>query len=124
MCCCPQERAREEGRLFVAPYDDPYTIAGQGTIGLEILQQCAALKKKPAAIFVAIGGGGLISGMLKAPAGVHGAPAHAAQSIQATPVCVLRTKAGLHKSGAKVCCLKTGIADHVLFYSYQCAMPL
>ena len=46
----------------MAPYDDPYTIAGQGTIGLEILQQCAALKKTPDFVFVPIGGGGLIAG--------------------------------------------------------------
>ena len=46
----------------MAPYDDPYTIAGQGTIGTEILRQCgdpAALH----AIFVPIGGGGLIAGI-------------------------------------------------------------
>lgn len=35
----PQDRARSEGRVFIAPYDDPYTIAGQGTVGQEILRQ-------------------------------------------------------------------------------------
>ena len=34
-----QRRAREEGLVFVAPYDDPLTVAGQGTIGTEILRQ-------------------------------------------------------------------------------------
>lgn len=34
-----QERAVRDGLTFVAPYDDPYTIAGQGTIGDEILRQ-------------------------------------------------------------------------------------
>ena len=33
------QRAVAEGLTFVAPYDDPYTIAGQGTIGDEILRQ-------------------------------------------------------------------------------------
>jgi threonine dehydratase len=45
---------------FVHPYDDPLVIAGQGTIGMEILRQ----HRTPIhAIFVAIGGGGLISGV-------------------------------------------------------------
>ena len=45
---------------FVHPYDDPDVIAGQGTIGMEILRQWQAPLD---AIFVAIGGGGLISGI-------------------------------------------------------------
>jgi threonine dehydratase len=45
---------------FVHPYDDPDVIAGQGTIGMEILRQCEAPID---AIFVAVGGGGLISGI-------------------------------------------------------------
>lgn len=57
-----QARAAEEGRVFVAPYDDPYVIAGQGTIGTEILRQCPGLGSLDA-IFVAIGGGGLIAGV-------------------------------------------------------------
>ena len=42
------------------PYDDPDVIAGQGTVGMEILQQCQGPID---AIFVAVGGGGLISGI-------------------------------------------------------------
>ena len=34
------ERAKRDNLVFVAPYDDPYVIAGQGTIGMEILRQC------------------------------------------------------------------------------------
>ena len=45
---------------FVHPYDDPDVIAGQGTIGMEILRQCEGPID---AIFVAVGGGGLISGI-------------------------------------------------------------
>ncbi|MET0442063.1 MAG: threonine ammonia-lyase, biosynthetic [Casimicrobiaceae bacterium] len=45
---------------FVHPYDDPDVIAGQGTIGMEILRQCPG---ELDAIFVAIGGGGLIGGI-------------------------------------------------------------
>jgi threonine dehydratase len=48
----------QTGATFVHPYDDPDVIAGQGTIGMEILRQCQGPLD---AIFVAIGGGGLIA---------------------------------------------------------------
>jgi threonine dehydratase len=51
---------RKRGLTFVHPYDDPDVIAGQGTIGREILQQHAGAID---AIFVPVGGGGLISGI-------------------------------------------------------------
>ncbi len=51
---------RSRGLTFVHPYDDPDVIAGQGTIGMEILRQ----HQGPIdAIFVPVGGGGLISGI-------------------------------------------------------------
>ncbi len=49
-----------EGLVFIHPFDDPAVIAGQGTIGREILEQAM---EPPAAIFVPIGGGGLIAGI-------------------------------------------------------------
>jgi len=54
------ELQRESRATFVHPYDDPDVIAGQGTIGMEILRQCQGPID---AIFVAIGGGGLVSGI-------------------------------------------------------------
>jgi threonine dehydratase len=51
---------QEKDLTFIHPFDDPYVIAGQGTIGMEILRQ---YQKPIHAIFVAIGGGGLISGI-------------------------------------------------------------
>jgi threonine dehydratase len=51
-----QER---EGLTFVHPFDDPEVIAGQGTIGMEILRQHPPLQ----AVFVPVGGGGLIAGI-------------------------------------------------------------
>src|SRR5258706_15076928 len=51
---------RARGLTFVHPYDDPDVIAGQGTIGMEILRQ---YPKTIDAIFVPVGGGGLISGI-------------------------------------------------------------
>jgi len=54
------ELEQQNGMTFVHPYDDPDVIAGQGTIGMEILRQ----RTQPIhAIFCAIGGGGLISGV-------------------------------------------------------------
>lgn len=54
------EIAKRDGLCFVHPYDDPDVIAGQGTIGMEILRQHSGPIH---AIFVAIGGGGLIAGI-------------------------------------------------------------
>jgi threonine dehydratase len=52
--------AKQQGLAFVHPYDDPLVIAGQGTIGMEILRQ----HQHPIdAIFVPVGGGGLIAGI-------------------------------------------------------------
>jgi threonine dehydratase len=49
----------EDGRLFIHPFDDEQVIAGQGTIGLEILEEVPGVE----AIIVPMGGGGLISGI-------------------------------------------------------------
>ena len=54
-----QEIAAAEGLTLVHPYDDPRIIAGQGTIGLELLADFPTLD----AIVVPIGGGGIISGI-------------------------------------------------------------
>src|SRR5580693_8507822 len=51
--------AAESGRTYVSPYNDPYVVAGQGTIAVELLRQLPDLD----AIFIATGGGGLISGI-------------------------------------------------------------
>jgi len=51
--------AEDEGLTFVHPYDDPDVIAGQGTIGLEIMEDLPEVDR----IVVPIGGGGLISGI-------------------------------------------------------------
>lgn len=57
-----EELAAQHGYAIVPPYDDPYIIAGQGTVGLEV---CADLADFDA-IVVPIGGGGLISGIATA----------------------------------------------------------
>ncbi|XP_047332193.1 threonine dehydratase 1 biosynthetic, chloroplastic-like [Impatiens glandulifera] len=53
-------RAEAEGRTFVPPFDHPDVIAGQATVGMEIIRQ---MKEPVHAIFVPVGGGGLIAGI-------------------------------------------------------------
>ena len=62
------ERIRDEtGAVLVHPYDDPFVISGQGTIGLEIVADNADLD----AIVVPVGGGGLIGGIAIAVKSLH-----------------------------------------------------
>ncbi len=56
------EIADRTGATVVKPFDDPGIIAGQGTVGLEIAEQTAALGIRPDAVLVCCGGGGLVSG--------------------------------------------------------------
>ena len=77
------ELQRETGMTFIHPYDDDEVIAGQGTIGLEILDQLEDVD----AVVVPIGGGGLISGVafamksLKPDVKVYGVQAEGAASM-------------------------------------------
>jgi len=59
-CSYATAHAEEQGLTFVHPYDDPDVIAGQGTVGLEIVKQHA---DDLHAVFVPVGGGGLIAGI-------------------------------------------------------------
>ena len=51
--------AEESGRTFISPYNDLQVVAGQGTIGVELVKQLPGLD----AVFVSVGGGGLIGGI-------------------------------------------------------------
>ena len=62
-CGEAQRLGAEAGLSFIHPFDDPDVIAGQGTIALEVLRQCST---PPDAIYVAVGGGGLIGGIATA----------------------------------------------------------
>ena len=57
-----EELAAERGLTMVPPFDHPMIIAGQGTVGLEILDQCPTV----GTVFVEVGGGGLSSGVAAA----------------------------------------------------------
>jgi threonine dehydratase len=53
------EQAARSGANFVHPYDDPHVVAGQGTVGLELLEDVPDLRR----VIVPVGGGGLASGI-------------------------------------------------------------
>ncbi len=80
------ELQKEFGYTFVHPFDDPKVIAGQGTIGLEILEQMPDVQ----AVIVPIGGGGLISGVafaiktLRPDVKVYGVQSSGAPSMAAS----------------------------------------
>ncbi len=57
-----RQLAEERGLTLVPPYDDPYIISGQGTVGLEIVAQLAEQQTTPDAVLSPCGGGGLIAG--------------------------------------------------------------
>ena len=77
------ELQKEHGYTLIHPFDDPLVIAGQGTIGLEILEEMPDVE----AVIVPIGGGGLISGVavalktLKPEVKVYGVQAEGAPSM-------------------------------------------
>jgi threonine dehydratase len=54
-----REHAAETGAVLIHPFDHPDVVAGQGTVGLEILEQCPDV----ATVLVATGGGGLLAGV-------------------------------------------------------------
>ena len=62
-----EQAGKETGALFVHPFDDPLVMAGQGTIGLELLDEMPDV----ANIIVPIGGGGLIAGIASAVKETH-----------------------------------------------------
>ncbi len=55
-----QELVRRHGMSYVHPFDDPAVIAGQGTIGMELLRQ---MPEPPSVLFIPVGGGGLLAGV-------------------------------------------------------------
>jgi threonine dehydratase len=60
------EIAGKRGATLVRPYDDPFVIAGQGTVGREIAEDMAALGLAPDIVVAPVSGGGLIAGVATA----------------------------------------------------------
>ncbi len=61
------ELEKESGRIYIHAFDDPMIIAGQGTVGLEMLQEISDLDM----VLVPVGGGGLMTGVASAIKGVN-----------------------------------------------------
>ncbi len=57
------EIARTRGAILVPPYDDPYIVAGQGTLGLEIVADLAEMGLKPDVVSACASGGGMMAGL-------------------------------------------------------------
>ena len=101
-------RAEEEPRrrlTMVPPFDDPWVIAGQGTVGLEILEQCPNVTT----VFVPAGGGGLISGVGVAIKGMRSSvrivgvePEGAAKMSRSAPP-VIRSRSSGSRASPTVC---------------------
>jgi len=54
-----RRHAEEQGKVYISPYNDLDVVAGQGTLGMELIEQAPDLD----AVFISVGGGGLISGV-------------------------------------------------------------
>ncbi|GAB1221824.1 hypothetical protein ENUP19_0085G0041 [Entamoeba nuttalli] len=88
---------KEEGKTFVHPFNDPWVMAGQGTIALEILEQL----EKCDVIIGAIGGGGLMSGVAFAAKQIK--PEIRIIGVQAAEC----PSMAVSKAEHKICCVKT-----------------
>ena len=72
------ERYVAEGKTYVHPFDDELVIAGQGTVGLEILEDCPQVTD----VFASIGGGGLAAGVAIAVKGGTRTPPSATETVR------------------------------------------
>src|SRR5258708_36404037 len=75
-----KELADSSGSVFIHPFEHPDVVAGQGTVGLEIIEQCPGVRT----IVVPVGGGGLASGI--AAAARAASPPAPATPFQAEPI--------------------------------------
>ncbi len=91
------ELQKESGATFIHPFDDPDVIAGQGTIGLEILNQLPDVD----AVIVPVGGGGLISGVAFAVKSLN--PKCKVYGVQASGAPSMVRSLEEHKVGALSC---------------------
>ncbi|MEM1259521.1 MAG: threonine ammonia-lyase IlvA [Bacteroidota bacterium] len=85
-----KRHGEKEGKTFVHPFDDPKTIEGQATVGLELLNQAT---ESIDYVFVAVGGGGLASGLI----GVFSALSPKTKVIGVEPAGAPSMKASIEK---------------------------
>lgn len=104
-----RQMASKTGRLFIHPYDDADIIAGQGTIGLEILEDLPDVNT----IIVPVGGGGLIGGIAAAVKALHPQTRVVGVQAAACPSAIAAIKAGRPVALADVE-ERTSIADAIM----------
>lgn len=80
----------ETGARFLHPYDDPAVVAGQGTVGLEIIEQLG----EPATVVIPVGGGGLIGGTAMAVRSLVPGARIVGVHAQAVPTYIASREAG------------------------------
>lgn len=85
-----KEFQRERGLTFVHTYDDPLVVAGQGTVGLEIMEQLPEVE----ALLVPIGGGGLVAGTAVAAKAINSQVRVIGVQAEASPSAYLSLKEG------------------------------
>lgn len=85
-----KQLAKQERRLYISPYNDPYIIAGHGTAGLEILKQQPDVD----IVIVPVGGGGLISGISLAVKSIKPTTQVIGVQSEAVPIMYESLKAG------------------------------
>lgn len=100
------ELSREKDMAFIPPFDDLLVIAGQGTAGLEIMEQLPDAD----AVVVPIGGGGLISGIAQAVKGIKKGIRVIGVEAEVMPSCKASLKAGKPVQVEKKPTLADGIA--------------
>jgi threonine dehydratase len=98
--------ARERGMTIVPPFDHERIVEGQGTLGLEILEQCPEVRR----VYVQIGGGGLISGV--AAAIKRGRPD--VEVVGVEPAGAARMTASLAAGRPTTIAVRAGLADGLL----------
>lgn len=81
---------KEKGMVRVSPFDDPYVIAGQGTIGIEIMEHLPDVR----AVVVPLSGGGLISGIALAVKSINDSVKVVGVSMEKGPAMYYSLKAG------------------------------
>ncbi len=105
--------ARDRGRVYVSAYDDPWVIAGQGTIAFEIIEQ---LGRVPSALVVPLSGGGLVGGIAAAFQRAERPPLVVAASAERAAVMLASVRAGapvtLPEEETLANALAGGIGEH------------
>ncbi|HKH70069.1 MAG TPA: threonine/serine dehydratase [Vicinamibacterales bacterium] len=101
-----EELVAQRGLTMVPPFDHPWIIAGAGTVGLEILEQCP----RATTVFVPMGGGGQISGVSAAVKGMRGG----VRVIGVEPADAARMSASLAAEHPVTLDRATSIADGLL----------